>query len=600
MNFSLELEFDYYIKNVLQFNCLIIILHHQNYHPQKSMKANRFITLRLIIVMILMISFASCSKKTDLKKTSRGTGWNATGTKASAKKNQEAGPGLVFVEGGTFTMGKVADDVMHDWNNTPTQQHVQSFYMDETEVTNAMYLEYLEYTKKLYPPTEENYKDIYNGAVPDTLVWRNRLGYNETMTNNYLRHPSYSQYPVVGVNWIQAVEFSKWRTDRVNEALMEKSGYLKKNAKTNDVSAEANFNTETYLQSPTSTYGGNTAIVLPGKYADKKGGIKTPKAGKDGKVNQPTNIYAQRSSGILLPEYRLPTEAEWEYAAAADVGKREYNSYKGQKKYPWSGGYTRSGKRQTKGDQLANFKQGNGDYGGIAGWSDDGADITNEVKKYPANDFGLYDMAGNVAEWVMDVYRPIIDNEANDFNYFRGNQYTKNKIGKDGKIQIVGKDSIQFATLSNGKKVATRLPGEIAQIPVDENETYLRQNFDKSYNVDYRDGDKQSTKYFNFADSESETKKDDDKLMYNAPKHNVSTDSLGKMVRKYDKSNKRVTLIDNNVRVYKGGSWRDRAYWLDPAQRRYFPQDMATDYIGFRCAMSKVGAKSIKRKSPRN
>jgi hypothetical protein len=48
------------------------------------------------------------------------------------------------------------------------------------------------------------------------------------------------------------------------------------------------------------------------------------------------------------------------------------------KKYPWSG-YTRSGKRQTKGDQLANFKQGNGDYGGIAGWSD-GADITNEVK----------------------------------------------------------------------------------------------------------------------------------------------------------------------------------------------------------------------------
>jgi gliding motility-associated lipoprotein GldJ len=565
------------------------------------MKANKFITLRLIILMILMISFASCSKKTDLKKTSRATGWNATGTKASAKKNQEAGPGLVFVEGGTFTMGKVGDDVMHDWNNTPTQQHVQSFYMDETEVTNLMYLEYLDWTKKVFPPTEENYKNIYEGASPDTLVWRNRLGYNETMTNNYLRHPSYSQYPVVGVNWIQAVEFSKWRTNRVNEALLEKSGYLKKNAKTKDVTADSNFDTETYLKSPTSTYGGSTEIVLPGKYADKKGGIKTPKAGKDGKSTPPTNVYAQRSSGILLPEYRLPTEAEWEYAAAADVGKREYNTYKGQKKYPWSGSYTRSGKRQSKGDQLANFKQGNGDYGGIAGWSDDGADITNEVKKYAANDFGLYDMAGNVAEWVMDVYRPIIDNEANDFNYFRGNLYTKNKIGKDGKIQIVGKDSIQFATLSNGKKVATSFPGQIAQVPVDENETYLRQNFDKSYNVDYKDGDKQSTKYFNFADAESETKKEnDDKLMYNAPKHNVSTDSLGKMVRKYDKTNKRTTLIDNNVRVYKGGSWRDRAYWLDPAQRRYFPQDMATDYIGFRCAMSKVGAKSIKAKSPRN
>jgi gliding motility-associated lipoprotein GldJ len=79
--------------------------------------------------------------------------------------------------------------------------------------------------------------------------------------------------------------------------------------------------------------------------------------------------------------------------------------------------------RQSQGDQLANFKQGNGDYGGIAGWSDDGADITNEVKKISSK-FLLYDMAGNVAEWVLDV-RPIIDNEANDFNYFRGNKYSK-------------------------------------------------------------------------------------------------------------------------------------------------------------------------------
>jgi formylglycine-generating enzyme required for sulfatase activity len=46
-------------------------------------------------------------------------------------------------------------------------------------------------------------------------------------------------------------------------------------------------------------------------------------------------------------------------------------------------------------------------------------------------------MAGNVAEWVADVYRPIIDNESNDFNYFRGNRYTKNKIGADGKVEIV-------------------------------------------------------------------------------------------------------------------------------------------------------------------
>jgi gliding motility-associated lipoprotein GldJ len=561
------------------------------------MKVNKIMTLRLMISMILIVGLASCSKKSSSKNASRATGWNVDSKKGSSSKKQEAGPGLVFVEGGTFTMGKVEDDVMHDWNNTPTQQHVQSFYMDETEVTNFMYLEYLDWLKKVFPPTEENYKNIYEGASPDTLVWRNRLGYNETMTNNYLRHPSYANYPVVGVNWIQAVEFSKWRTDRVNEAILEKNGYLKKNAKTNDVSAESSFSTETYLNSPTLTYGGNEEIVLKGR----KGARKAPKAGKDGKVTEEKNIYAQRSSGIILPEYRLPTEAEWEYAAAADVGQREYNIYKGQKKYPWSGSYTRSGKRQSKGDQLANFKQGNGDYGGIAGWSDDGADITNAVKSYPANDFGLYDMAGNVAEWVQDVYRPIIDNESNDFNYFRGNQYTKNKIGADGKVEIVTKETMKYETLSNGKKVATSFPGQIAQVPVDENETYLRTNFDKSDNINYRDGDKQSTRYYNFGSSESDNEKQkEEKIMYNSPKHNVTTDSLGKMVRKYDVSSKRTTLINDDVRVYKGGSWRDRAYWLDPAQRRYFPQDMATDYIGFRCAMSRVGPKADKRKSARN
>ena len=86
--------------------------------------------------------------------------------------------------------------------------------------------------------------------------------------------------------------------------------------------------------------------------------------------------------------------------------------------------------------------------------------------------------------------------------------------------------------------------------------------------------------------------------MYESPKHTISVDSLGEMTKKHDKSTDRTTLVNDNVRVYKGGSWRDRAYWLDPASRRYFPQDMATDYIGFRNAMSKVGPKSNK-KTPR-
>ena len=570
------------------------------------MKTNKILSVNVLLAIVILFGVSSCSKKSSSKAGSTATGWKINDKKGgfqynSKFKKQATAPGLVMVEGGTFTMGKVQDDVMHDWNNTPNQQHVASFYMDETEVTNLMYMEYLDWLKRVFPPEEENYKNIYPGALPDTLVWRNRLGYNETYTNNYLRHPAYASYPVVGVNWIQAAEFSKWRTDRVNENTLETQGYLRKDAKVLDVKAESSFSTETYLNAPSKTFGGDDKIVLKGRNNSlSKPQKKSARKGQPATSKLPTNVYAQRSSGLILPEYRLPTEAEWEYAAAADVGQREYNIYKGQKKYPWSGSYTRSGKRKIKGDQLANFKQGKGDYGGIAGWSDDGADITNVVKSYPPNDFGLYDMAGNVAEWVADVYRPMVDDEVSDFNYFRGNIFTKNKIGDDGKVELVTAQTIAYDTLPNGRIVARNAPGQIAQVPVDEKETYLRQNFDKSDERNYRDGDKQSTRYFDFGNTDEGTKLIDGKRMYDSPKHNKPFDSIGNFAAKFDKSNKRTTLVNDDVRVYKGGSWRDRAYWLDPAQRRYFPQDMATDYIGFRCAMSKVGPKADKKKRARN
>jgi len=548
---------------------------------------------KLFIAIIATTLMVSCNKSRDYKNSSRATGWKINAKEGgfqynSEAKEQETGPGLVFIEGGTFTMGRVQDDPMHDWNNSPNQQHIQSFYMDETEVTNKMYHEYLDWIKQVFPPTDENYKNIYNGALPDTLVWRNRLGYNEVMTNNYLRHPAYADYPTVGVSWLQAVEFSKWRTDRVNEFILEQEGYTTRNARY-EVKAGETFSTETYLNSPTSAYGGNDSITRGGKRSQSKA-----KRSKDS-----TNLYVQRKDGVLLPAYRLPTETEWEYAALGLIGLRNYNVYRGRKKYPWAGQYTRSGKRKSKGDQLANFKQGDGDYGGIAGWSDDGADITAEVKSYEANDYGLYDMAGNVAEWVADVYRPIVDDEFNDFNYYRGNVYTKNYIGEDGKVKIVTADSIIYDTLSNGKIVARNLPGEIYQVPVDENETYLRTNFSDSDNRNYRDGDRQSTRRYaqSFDDGDEISEKN---KMYNSPKHSVTANDDGELNRAYDKNSSRTSLINNEVRVYKGGSWRDRDYWLDPAQRRYFPQDMATDYIGFRCAMSRVGSKSKQGKRPRN
>jgi gliding motility-associated lipoprotein GldJ len=550
---------------------------------------NKQTALRMLGIACLSLLVASCSKSNNYKDNSRATGWKVNGKEGGPRgvadyQEQETGPGLVFIEGGTFTMGKVQDDVMHDWNNTPNQQHVQSFYMDETEVTNFMYTEYLDWLKGVFPPEDDNYKNIYKGALPDTLVWRNRLGFNETMTENYLRHPAYAYYPVVGVNWLQAVEFSNWRSNRVNEFILEREGFTARGARF-DVDASSTFDTEAYITSPTLSYGGSDSLARGGKSSAQRM-----------KRNDSTDIFVQRKDGILLPKYRLPTEAEWEYAALGLTELRSYNVYRGRKKYPWDGSYTRSSNRKTRGDHLANFKQGDGDYGGIAGWSDDNADITAAVKSYTPNDYGLYDMAGNVSEWVADVYRPIVDDEFNDFNYYRGNQYTKNAIGEDGKVKIVTVDSIVYDTLANGSVIARNLPGEILQVPVDENETYLRTQFSTSDNRNFRDGDRRSSRYFESLDDEGETSS---KRMYDAPQHSVTVDSAsGKLDRQYDESDNRTTLVNDEVRVYKGGSWRDRAYWLDPAQRRFLPQGMATDDIGFRNAMSRVGSKAKNGKRP--
>tara|TARA_B110000483_G_scaffold89364_1_gene110330 strand:- start:14021 stop:15730 length:1710 start_codon:yes stop_codon:yes gene_type:complete len=559
-----------------------------------------FKNFTLIVFTALIIT--SCGNN---RNESRATGWGINSKKGGFEYNlefddQETGPGLVFIEGGTFTKGQVQDDVMHDWNNAPNKQHVMSFYIDETEVTNLMYLEYLDWINYVFPQENNDYKKLYQGALPDTLVWRNQLGYFEELTSNYLRHPAYAEYPVVGVNWLQAVQFAEWRTDRVNEFILEREAYIEEDVRYNEVDANSTFSTGAYLKRPKTTYGGKMDSLL-GKNGRSQG------RGKNDSLE--VNVYAGIEKGILLPSYRLPTESEWEYAALALVGDREYNTYRGKKKYPWSGEYTRSEERRSEGDQLANFKLGKGDYGGIAGWSDDGADITIQVKSYPPNDFGVYDMGGNVAEWVADVYRPIVDDEASDFNYYRGNIYLKDVIGEDGKAEVIDPNKLVYDTLPNGKILIKRLPGQLKKQPIDEEETYLRQNFTESDNRNFRDGDVESTQNyldksllarFNGGENEEGGTETESSLMYDAPQNPEVKVVDNKQIRKKDISTKRTSMITDEVRVFKGGSWKDRAYWLDPAQRRYLPQYIATDYIGFRCAMTRLGSKSKAKKTARH
>jgi len=557
---------------------------------------NLFNVTQILLLTITTIFFVGCHNRTSRNNSSL-TGWSskdkaAGGFSSNANyKGQKAPPGMVLIEGGSFTMGHVQDDVMFDWNTTPVKQQVRSFYLDESEVTNAEYLFYLEWMEKVFPPSEPNYKDIYKSAVPDTLVWRNVLGFNELLAENYLRHPSYQDYPVVGVSWIQATQYCKWRTNIVNEKILMEKGILNPLFALDsiEVKGQNHFSTDAYLANPANLFNGDSTIYkkgLPSNSKRKKGDPK-PSRGKF------SGRHVKVSDGILAPKFRLPTEVEWEYAAKAIVENREYNNIRGRKKYAWDSKYTRNKTKRDKGLQLANFKQGKGDYSGVPGWSGDGADITIQVKSYDPNAFGLYDMSGNVAEWVADVYRPIIDNNANDFNYFRGNIFTKKMIDAEGKVVIVDDNSVEYDTLENGKIIPKTLPGSIKYIPITKRDAYMRNNYEKAYNIDSRDGDLASTKLYNKDEDELETKP----RMYNSPIKPRVIGESGFIQQQYD-TQKRTTLISDKSRVYKGGSWRDREYWLDPAQRRHLPEYMATNYIGFRCATDRLGPMTYKRRKP--
>jgi len=552
---------------------------------------NFFKVSLLTLSTLLLLSCGSNNRN-----TSSLTGWNYNDPryggyiKGKPFMGQKVPDGMVVVEGGTFTMGQVQDDVMFDWNTTPRQMHVRSFYMDEAEVTNSEYTLYLQVTKDIFPPEEEKYKHIYAAALPDTLVWRNSLGNTDLLAENYLRHPAYSDYPVVGINWLQAVQYCKWRTNAVNMKILIDKGVLS-NVLEND-SIRNFFDTDVYLENPYKLFSGDSTVYKRGlpEYKTRRSNTRPQKG-------QFTGRQVTSSDGILTQKFRLPTEAEWEYAAKALSENREYNTIRGRKKYSWNGKYTRDRSKRNRGDQLANFKPKQGNYSGLAGWSDDGADIPIKIKSYPPNAFGLYDMSGNVSEWVSDVYRPIIDSEASDFNYYRGNIYTKKHIDSLGKVVIVGDEKgvkITYDTLANGKIVPKHLPGEINYIPITKDDLFMRRNYTASDNRSFNDGDKSSLVNYEedeYSDSTISSR------MYNSPI--PKRDSITGMVNQYD-DQKRYTLISDETRVHKGGSWRDREYWLDPAQRRYLPDYMSTNFIGFRCASDFVGAITFKSRTPRN
>lgn len=453
----------------------------------------------------VLIGFSACQEQSDV------TGWNYNdpewgGFEKPDYREQETGPNLVHIPGGTFTMGQAEQDLTHEVDNVPRKVTVSSFYIDETEVTNIAYREYLHWINDVFM----DFPEVYDQALPDTNSWRERLGYNEPMVEYYFRHPAYNDYPVVGVSWEQAQRFAEWRTDRVNERILVREGILERDP---DQTGMENFNTDAYLE---------------GLY---EGIVREPMRSPDGEERR-----VRMEDGILLPDYRLPTEAEWEYAAIANIGSSVDENVATRRNYPWEGLSLRKGEEtrgRYRGKFRANFQRGRGDYAGIANEGNPDAVQTAPVRAYWQNDFGLYNMGSNVSEWVKDVYRPLSFEMVDDLNPHRGNVFQVPDRDEDGWAQ---RDSL----------------GRVEHRDVTREENEDRRN--------YREADQRGH---------------EDPMEYEG----------GDQQYQHRES----TLISNEARVYKGASWDDRGYFISPRVRRFLDQSQSTATIGFRLAMDRVG-----------
>ena len=355
-----------------------------------------------------------------------GSGEIDHGTKGRRIKTSEAPPSAMsFVPSGNFLLGQNDQDLGKSINAANKSVVIDAFWMDQTEITNYEYRQFVGYVKDStqrrhlaengYPEFVKETDDQFDPEALPPLNWRQRFNRKDQGQREALRELDYSpeeslfgrreydvRHLVYEYSWIDLQQAAKARYDHKQKKYI--GTVVNAQGEVEEIKGRSSF----IMKDRTAIYPDTLCWIrdfeysyndpYASRYFSHKAYNDYPVVGVSWKqavafCHWRTQRLEGGRRGYIGHEFRLPSEAEWEFAARGGLQGGLY---------PWGGPYTTN----KEGCYLANFKPQRGKY------SLDGGVRTLPVAMYDPNDYGLYDMAGNVAEWTYTAY------DENAYNFY--------------------------------------------------------------------------------------------------------------------------------------------------------------------------------------
>lgn len=353
--------------------------------------------LSLLPVSLFALILIGCGKPNN----SRGVSSNGqlVGAPNTVRPSPSRPYGMIQIPQGTFHMGPSDEDVNYAYTTRNRQISIVGFWMDVTEITNAEYKQFVFWVRDSIAGTILDYKDAKTGNLDQKKIagiWRENNVYEKL--GQMMLSPDdrvMNRMEIDPEKLVFQEEYLDYKAAAYRKPNEPRSKFIVKNA--------VKVYPDTLVWVRDFTYSYNEPMSV--RYFAHPAFANYPVVGVNWKQatafcnwrSRYLNSFLESKGYAVESSFRLPTDAEWEYAARGG---------RSQAMFPWGNYYLRN----RKGCLMANFKPGRGNY------PEDGGFYTVRADAYWPNDFGLYNMAGNVAEWTGSLYYEGAHNFSHDLN----------------------------------------------------------------------------------------------------------------------------------------------------------------------------------------